>query len=67
MTIAEQLRQEGKHIGYQEGIHAGMQQGEHEKAIAIAKNMLAERTDINFIKKVTGLTEQDLSKLAKTH
>lgn len=71
MTIAEQLKREGEQRGYQKGISAGKLEGklegEHEKTIAIAKKMLLKGTDINFIKEVTGLTDQVLAKLVKAH
>lgn len=67
----QQGMQQGIHAGIQQGIqqgiHAGMQQGEHEKAIAIAKNMLLKGATIDFVKEVTGLSDQDLAKLARTH
>ena len=75
MTIAEQLKLEGEHRGYQKGIHAGIEQGklegklegEHEAKLVVANNMLSEGADINFVKKVTGLADQDISKLVKSH
>ncbi len=63
MTIAEQL----ENRGYEKGIHAGIEQGEHEKAIAIARNMLVSHFDHDTIRKITGLSNSDLSKLVNNH
>ncbi len=71
MTIAERLKLEGEQRGYEKGIHAGMQQGmqqgEYEKAVAIARNMLSSNFDHEVIKKLTGLTDQDIAKLVRNH
>ena len=71
MTIAEQLRQEGKQIGYQEGMHDGIEKGfekgEHEKAVAIAKNLFLQGVDLKIIKFATSLSDEELAKLFKAH
>lgn len=41
----------------------GKAEGEKEKAIVIAKKMLAERFDINIIAKITGFTEKEIKAL----
>ncbi|UUM20751.1 Rpn family recombination-promoting nuclease/putative transposase [Mycoavidus sp. SF9855] len=51
MTFNEQLRQEG----------------ERQKALAIAKKMLAEGSEPAFVKKVTGLFDEDIKKIAPQH
>lgn len=51
MTIAQQLRQEG------------LQQGEQRKAFEIAKEMLAEGADFQFVKRVTKLSDEEMSQL----
>lgn len=63
MTIAQQL----ENRGYQKGIHAGMQQGEYVAKVDVARNMLSEGADLNFVKKVTSLSDLDLAKLVKNH
>ncbi len=63
MTIAEQLR----HEGYTKGIHAGIEQGkvegEYAARLNVARNMLTNHFDHETIKKVTGLSGLELSKL----
>ncbi len=43
--------------------HKGIQKGKLEEKLAIAENMLQEGVEIGFIKKVTGLTDRELSNL----
>ena len=43
----------------------GLEQGEIKKTIAIAKKMLEQKADIEFIKTCTGLTEEEINKLKK--
>ena len=74
-TFAQDWLQEGEHIGYKKGEHIGMEkgmqqgklEGEHEAKIVVAKNMLKEGAKIDFVKKVTGLSDQDLAKLVLNH
>jgi hypothetical protein len=67
MTFAEQfkedLRQEFMATFGQQLEQKGLQQGGYNKAIAIAKKMLAKRADRLFICEVTGLSDQDLLSL----
>ncbi|BBO60304.1 Rpn family recombination-promoting nuclease/putative transposase [Mycoavidus sp. B2-EB] len=51
MNFNEKLRQEG------------LQEGEHLKALAIAKEMLAEGLEYSVVKKVTGLSDEDIKKI----
>jgi recombination-promoting nuclease RpnB len=51
MTLAQQLEQKG------------LQQGRREEDFVIAKRMLARGSDREFIKDVTGLSDQDLLSL----
>ncbi|MEW9906561.1 MAG: Rpn family recombination-promoting nuclease/putative transposase [Candidatus Symbiodolus clandestinus] len=51
MTFAQQFRQEG------------LQQGRHDKAFEIAKNMLAEGADFQFVKRVTKLSDEEINRL----
>ena len=50
---------EGKEIGMKEGMEKGMNQ----KALDIARNMLADGVDINLIMKYSGLTQEQIEKL----
>jgi recombination-promoting nuclease RpnB len=67
MTIADHLREEGYKKGIHAGIEQGIEKGEHDAKLAIANNMLAKNSDINFVREVTGLSDQDLAKLSKNH
>ena len=51
--------------GIERGIEQGIKQGTRERNIEIAKNMLKENIDIELIKKVTGLTEEEIKELQK--
>ena len=52
-------KQEGK----QEGLAEGMEIGMNQKALDIARNMLADGVDINLIMKYSGLTQEQIEKL----
>jgi predicted transposase/invertase (TIGR01784 family) len=56
-------RAEGRQVGREEGRQEGRQEGERCKAMAIAKTMLAEQLKLQLIKKLTGLSDQDLYEL----
>ena len=45
------------------GIKEGIEQGEKNKAISMAKNMIARNMDINLISELTGLSIQEIEKL----
>ena len=47
----------------EEGLAEGIEQGSKQEKIEIAKNMLAENTNIEFISKVTGLTQDEIETL----
>ena len=49
--------------GYDKGLKDGMSQGHKERNIEIAKNLLKLNMPIEQIKKVTGLTEEEIKKL----
>lgn len=55
MTFAQQLEQKG--------LQKGLQQGRREEDLIIAKRMLNMGADYDFIKKATGLSDQDLLNL----
>ena len=52
-----------KQEGLAEGMELGMEKGKNQKALDIAKNMLADGVDINLIMKYSGLTLEQLDKL----
>jgi len=47
----------------QEGLAEGMELGMNQKALDIARNMLADGVDINLIMKYSGLTQEQIEKL----
>ena len=56
-------KQEGKQEGLAEGMELGMKKGMNQKALEIAKTMLADGVDINLIMKYSGLTQEQIDKL----
>ena len=46
-----------------EGIAEGMEKGMNQKALDIARNMLADGVDINLIMKYSGLTQEQIEKM----
>lgn len=59
MTFAQQFKQEG----VKQGMQQGLERGERNKAFEIAKDMLAEGADFQFVKRVTKLSDEDISQL----
>lgn len=56
MTISEQFREEGKKIGIKIGIEKGIEKGVEKGKIEVAKHLLAEKAELRFIQRVTGLS-----------
>ena len=52
-----------KQEGLAEGMELGMEKGMNQKALDIARNMLADDVDINLIMKYSGLTQEQIEKL----
>ena len=52
-----------KQKGIEEGMKKGMKKGMNQKALDIARNMLADGVDINLIMKYSGLTQEQIEKL----
>ena len=52
-----------KQKGIEEGMKKGMEKGMNQKALDIARNMLADGVDINLIMKYSGLTQKQIEKL----
>ena len=50
----------------QEGFEQGIEQGIEQQTIELTKNMLKENIDINQISKITSLSTDEITKLAKT-
>ena len=60
MTIAQQLEQKGK----QEGLRQGVQKGRQEATLNIALQLLVRGGDRIMIKEATGLSDDELDRLA---
>ena len=56
-------KQEGLAEGMELGMEKGMKKGMNQKALDIARNMLADGVDINLIMKYSGLTQEQIEKL----
>lgn len=52
-----------KQEGLAEGMELGMEKGMNQKALDIARNMLADGIDINLIMKYSGLSKEQIDKL----
>lgn len=55
--------EKGMKKGMEKGLEKGMKKGMNQKALDIARNMLADRVDINLIMKYSGLTQEQIEKL----
>ena len=53
----------GMEKGMELGMEKGMEKGMNQKALDIARNMLADGVDINLIMKYSGLTQKQIEKL----
>ena len=60
--LERKARQEGIQEGREEGRKEGRQQGRKESLIDVAKKMLKEKLDIDFIIKITGLKKEQFVK-----
>ena len=49
----------------QEGFEQGIEQGIEQQTIELTKNMLKKNIDINFISEITGLSTDEITKIAK--
>ena len=50
---------------YEEGLSKGISQGAEQKAVETAKNMLCDKLSVESVSKYTGLTLEEVEKLAK--
>lgn len=62
-TIADSYIDEGINKGIAIGEARGVEKGIYQRNVEIAKRMLQENTDINFISSVTGLSSDEILKL----
>lgn len=67
MVIADMFKKEvferGKEKGREEGIEKGIEKGSEEKAILIAKNMLAENMTLELIARLTDIPIKQLKRI----
>ncbi|HGY0482254.1 TPA: hypothetical protein ACNUIJ_003983 [Salmonella enterica subsp. enterica serovar Derby] len=63
MTIAEQLKDEGRQEGMQLGRQEGLQLGRQESLQDVAARLLKMGMSTETVKQATGLSEEDLKKL----
>ncbi len=63
MTIAQQLEQKGIEKGIQIGREKGHSEGERDATLKIARTMLQNGLDRDTVMKMTGLTDEELSKI----
>ena len=59
----EKGMEKGMELGMEKGMKKGMAKGMNQKALDIARNMLADGVDINLIMKYSGLTQKQIEKL----
>ena len=59
----EKGMEKGMELGMEKGMEKGMKKGMNQKALDIARNMLADGVDINLIMKYSGLTQEQIEKL----
>ena len=59
----EKGMEKGMELGMEKGMKKGMAKGMNQKALDIARNMLADGVDINLIMKYSGLTQEQIEKL----
>ena len=68
-TGREEGREEGHKVGKEEGLKVGREEGRAEgakqKSFDIAQRMLEKGIDIETISELTGLTEEEVSRLKK--
>ena len=62
-TAKQEGLAEGMELGMEKGMKKGMAKGMNQKALDIARNMLADGVDINLIMKYSGLTQEQIEKL----
>lgn len=63
MTLAEQLKQEGRVEGIQQGMQQGLQTGKREAARHIAQAMLKKGMSVEDIMEITGVSADELPTL----
>ena len=60
MTMLEALEKRGEERGVQKGIQKGIQKGAEQQSETIARNLLINGSDVAFVAKVTGLSQEKI-------
>ena len=55
--------QEFIEVGLEEGLEKGLEKGRQEEKKQVAVNLLKEGTDVEFVKKITGLSKREIESL----
>ena len=63
-TLAQQLREEGRKIGVEEGMEKGMEKGKKEGKLETARGLIKNGIDFEVIARATGLSREEIEKLA---
>jgi len=53
----------GEKRGEKRGLQRGEQQGRHHEKLQTARNMKAKHFDVETIREITGLTEEEIAEL----
>lgn len=61
--LLKQGERKGRELGEKRGRKIGMIEGANQRNIEIAKNMLKEKSNIDFISKITGLKKEEIEKI----
>lgn len=62
IKLSEQLKKQGFELGIKQGLQQGVEKGAEEKALSIAKNMIAENISLDLIVKLTGVSMRQLKR-----
>ncbi|MCL2210519.1 MAG: hypothetical protein FWB95_01195 [Treponema sp.] len=60
---AKEAEEEGREKGMERGLREGRIKGREEEKLTIARNLLAEGSTPEFVKKITGLSIEEIAKL----
>ena len=61
----DEVREEGEQRGRQKGRQEGRQEGRQKEKEQMAVKLLREGTNVEFVKKITGLSQKEIEKLKK--
>jgi predicted transposase/invertase (TIGR01784 family) len=50
-------------VRYNKGLAEGKAEGEHQKAVSVARSMLADAMSVDIVSKFTGLSVEELNQL----